>query len=452
MGFTRTFDLYPNAHPSHKMPPIKFFLFVLVLLSVFTILGYFKLNLLQPCRIQTSYYDGNTRDILDSTYMSQSEGTALNFSSYFGGKRRHFFPSKDVLVRAVYFDNRPREKHLNTSVFLVLVWKNITADKLITGCQVGGRRAKHFSVNLIGETPYWRAYPQYDVIDHEEVLVHCYDLPAQDGEEAILYYRMNKSSSTEFIVRSEQTLMFPKPRVKPTSVEGLKYDLSILTCTKVYGTPTWLKEWLIYQKTLGVDHVHLTADDTFFRSISNELAAYLEGLIVDGFLSVDFWMGWLNNGKQVWYHNQGLILEDCIYQFRGTYDYVYILDTDDFFTPRVPGETKAHYYIDKMCVRDNVGTCKFKWIEYYPDHFGMNASISIPDGNVTKQLLDFSHLMQGNRKSVHRTNAIVDSATHYAYSVIEGYKRIEFPEQVAYVAHIRRSLRPNKKSLKEGLP
>ena len=364
---------------------------------------------------------------------------------------RRFFPSKDVIVRAVYFDDRPRNNHRNASVFLALVWQPITKNNLIEGCQVGGRRAEKFDVKLIGETKMWRIYPQYNKIDHEEVLIHCYDLPASNGSDAYLYYKTSVNDTAERRVKSVRPLMVPAPRVPPTSEEGSKYNLTVLTCTKVYGNPPWLRQWLEYQKAIGVDHVHLTADESFFRGIKKDLSYFLVDLMENGFLSVDFWVMWLNQGKEVWYHNQGLILEDCIYQFRGTYDYVFILDTDDFFTPREPNQPKAQYYIDKLCVRERKGTCKFRWVEYYPDHYGLNTTTP-PHGNLTAQLKSYTHLNQGNRKSVHRTQAVVDSATHYAFEIIPGYERVEVPVQTAYVAHIRKSKKPDMKKVVEGLP
>lgn len=426
---------------------LSFCLAVLLFLARSGVLEVRKTEVISYGEIYSHDLYGSNPTAGSTTFMSKNKTIR--------GKRRDIFPSKDVLVRSVYYDDRRRDGHQNTSVFLVLVLKRIMDDKLIMGCKVGEKKAKHFDARLIGETRLWRVYPQYNVIDHEEVIVHCYDLPVKDGDEAFIYYKVQKNSSKEVFVRSERPLMFPKPRVKPTSVEGLKYNLSVLTCTKVYGNPLWLKEWLTYQKTIGVDHVHMIADESLFRAISNELAFFLESLITDGFLSVDFWIAWLNNGRQVWYHNQGLILEDCIYQFRGTYDYVYILDIDDFFNPRVPNEKKVHYYINRMCVKKKkkkVATCKFRWIEFFPDFYGMNKSVRIEDGNMTNQLINFSHMMQGNRKSVHKTNAMVDSATHYAYDIMKGYERIEFPMEVAYVAHIRRFNKPDKKTLINGPP
>jgi hypothetical protein len=364
--------------------------------------------------------------------------------------RREFFPSKDVIIRSVYFDGRPRYNYHNASVFLVLIWREITDKKLVTGCQVGDTRTNNFTLRLIGETKMWRIYPKYNVIDHEEVLVHCHNVPSKNGSVAYLYYKLSKNS-TERRVESERPIYFPPPRANPVSDVAVRYNLTVLTCTKVFGNPPWLKEWLEYQRFIGVDHVHITGDESFFRGIDKELSYHLEKLIAEGFLSVNFWILWLKNGKEVWYHNQGLILEDCVYQFRGTYDYVFILDTDDFFVPREPGEPHAQHYIKKYCWEDNKGTCKFRWIEYFPDHFGLDPKVPLVHGNVTSRLTNYTHTKQGNRKSVHRTQAIVDTATHYAFEILSKYSRVEVPVNTAYVAHMRKGKKPDPKSVK-GLP
>lgn len=430
--------------------------FILVALSSLVVVVYFlhkfspysyELGQTDEARLLTVYTELSAMNTSKSAVHLPEEDT-----NDIGIGRRKYFASKDVIIRAVYFDDRPRDNHQNATVFLVLVWKVITDNKLISDCQVDGNMAKAYSVKLIGETKLWRAYKEYNKIDHEEVLVHCYDVPSRNNSEAFLYYRTSVNCTTVKMAKSERLVMFPAPRISPTSVEGVKYNMTLLTCTKVYGNPPWLRKWLVYQRSIGVDHVHLIADESFFRGISKDLVYYLEELMDEGFLSIDFWIMWLANGKEVWYHNQGLILEDCIYQFRGTYDYVFILDTDDFFVPRVVGEPKAHYYVDKLCVRDNTGTCKFRWVEYYPDHFGMNASVPILDGNITSQLMNYTHQNQGNRKSVHKTQALVDAATHYAFNIIAGYKRVEYPINVAYVAHLRQKKNPPKGKVVAGLP
>jgi len=357
-----------------------------------------------------------------------------------------FLPSKDLFVRAVYFDDRPRDDHRNVSVFLVVCLKNITDKKLILGCQVDDHKASQFSVKLIGETPLWRAF--YPQIDHEEVLVHCYDLPARNGSKGYITYKKSPSSEVT-IAASERPLLIPPPRVKPTSSMGVKYNMTIVTCAKIFRQPPWLKEWLTYQRTLGVDHVHLDAEDSFVKSGGLE-KPWIKELLSEGFLSVDVWKEYLGMWE-IWYHNQGLIYEDCPYRFRGTYDYIVMLDTDDFFVPREPRELKLHYYINRYCRWNGIGSCKFRWVEYFPDTYGFNNKSTV-DGNITRALKSFSHYNQGNPKSLHRTTALIDTATHYAYIMMPEYKIYDVSVNVAYVAHVRKWKKLPDNGLIEGLP
>ncbi len=360
-----------------------------------------------------------------------------------------FFPSKELFVRAIYFDDRERNGHKNSSVFLVVVKKSITDQKLIVGCQIDDKIATDFEVRLIGETPLWRHF--YPKINHEEAFVECFDLPAKNGSNGYIHFKQNWNSSVE-LAASERPLLVRQLKVPPTTAEGKKYGFTIATCAKVFGSnPPWLKEWLLYQRALGVQHVHLDAEDTF------KLAGWLEKpfikeVIKEGFLSIDIWNKYLSTGE-IWYHNQGLIYEDCLYRLQGVYDYLILMDTDDFLTPRNPKEKQLHYYINKYCRGENIGSCKFKWIEYYPDHFGLNKSIPIPDGNVTKQLTNYSHYIQGNPKSLHRANVIIDAATHYAYKMVKGYVIKPVSMDVMYAAHMRKNNRlAGKQQLHIGLP
>lgn len=361
-----------------------------------------------------------------------------------------FYPSKDLFVRAVHFDSRPRDEHHNASVFLVVCLKTITDNNLIQGCQVDGQAAKKFSVKLIGETPLWRAF--YDFIDHEEVLVHCYDLPARNGSTGHIAYRKT-AGSVVVLAASERPLLMPAPRVDPTSKEGRKYNFTIVACAKIFNHPPWLEEWLTYQRTLGVDHVHLDAEDSFEKN-GDMKKPFVTRMIDEGFLSIDIWKQYLS-GSQIWYHNQGLIYEDCPYRFRGTYDYIMMMDTDDFFTPRVPTEKKIHYYINRFCRGKGIGSCKFRWVEYYPDAVGLNHNVSISDGNVTRALTSYSHYNQGNPKSLHRTTVLIDTATHYAYLMMPGYRVVPVSVNDAYVAHVRlykKDLPRADQGLVTGLP
>ena len=360
-----------------------------------------------------------------------------------------FHPSKELFIRVVHFDDRPRDGHHNISVFLVVALKFITDNNLIVGCQVDHHVAEDFEVKLIGETPLWRAF--YNHINHEELMVYCYDLPASSDSRGYIRYNSTVNATTTKIAASERPVKFPAPRIPPTSAEGKKYNLTVVACAKIFNSPPWLGEWITYQKTIGVDHIHLDAEDTF-QKYGYIKDPTLQKAIKSGYVSVEIWKEYLN-GNELWYHNQGLIYEDCGYRFRNTYDYIVTVDTDDFFTPRVPGEGKLHYYIDKYCRAKTTGSCKFKWIEFFPDHYGFN-NLTISNGNVTRRLSNFSHYVQGNPKSLHRTNVLIDTATHYAFKMVSGYKIQQVSPNVAYFAHIRKKKKPPApgKGLRIGIP
>lgn len=52
----------------------------------------------------------------------------------------------DVIIRSVYFDDRPRDGHSNTSVFLLEVDAKIVEYNLLSGCQAGEYEASYFQV------------------------------------------------------------------------------------------------------------------------------------------------------------------------------------------------------------------------------------------------------------------------------------------------------------------
>ena len=375
--------------------------------------------------------------------------TTLTFPTTLPQKLPSFYPSKELFVRAVYFDGRPRNNHINSSVFLIVVKKSITDNKLITGCQIDNHRARDFEVRLIGETPLWRHF--YPKINHEEAFVECYDMPARNGSMGYIFFKRDENAEVE-LAASERPVFMSGPRAEPSTAEGKNYGFTIAACAKVFGNnPPWLKEWLTYQKTLGVQHVHLDAEDTFVRAGWLK-KPFIQKAMQEGFLSIDVWKKYLSP-SEIWYHNQGLIYEDCVYRLRGVYDYLILVDTDDFFTPRNPTQKQLYFYIQKYCRGEGIGSCKFKWIEYYPDQLGLDKSIPIPDGNVTCQLKNYSHYIQGNPKSLHKTNVIVDAATHYAYTMLSGYRIVSVSPNELYVAHVRMGNRmASGKSLHIGPP
>ena len=349
------------------------------------------------------------------------------------GTSQNFSP-RDLVVRAVYFDDRQRANHTNTSVFLVEVRISVLKRNLVTGCAVGKHVANKFEVRELKQS-YW-VHEHRPEFTHDPVFVNCYDLPVENGSRAFVLYKQSLNDSGVTCVESERPLMIPAPYQAP--VQG--HNISVaLCCAPVYGMPPLLTEWIRYQRTLAFDHVHLIAEDSFVKSGGLENQE-LKQATQEGFMTVDVWKPWLRN--RIYYHSQVLAHEDCIYRLRGTYDYVMLLDVDEFFTPRVVNQTKIHYYVGNCCSRPWCGSCYFHEYMYYPD-CGLKGEVGA-DGNITSKLVsykDFDQAAQG--KSAHRSFTIVDTGCQRGYEHTGRYRSVGYPPELAYVAHIRKGKMPS---------
>ena len=99
-----------------------------------------------------------------------------------------------------------------------------------------------------------------------------------------------------------------------------------------------------------------------------------------------------------------------------------------------------------------MASCIFKWLWYAPD-CGLKGKVG-EDGNVTEQLVTYKRHwreLKNYFKSVHNTNALVESTFHTAECegcLLPGFKTVEVPAHVAYVAHNRRSYMTEKQKKK----
>ena len=347
--------------------------------------------------------------------------------------------TEDVIVRAVFLDDRPRYGHQCAAVFLAEVRKTIIERSLIVGCTVGRRNGRSFRIFQLRLNTW--LHRDHSYLTHDFVLLECYDLPPVDnGSVAFITYKTlepdcnsAKNHSCTISVQSERPFYISAPYKPPT--DGQKYNFKIAVCLAVvFAKPPWLNEWLRYQKGIGIDHIHMIADDSFEKA-GGFRNKYLKQAIREGFLSTDVWHMWLN-GSQVWYHSQGLAYQDCVYRFRHQYDYLFVLDTDDFFVPAVSGEPKLPYYIHKY--KSYKGTYTFHWTYFYPD-CGMEDEVP-KDGNITKQLVS-NQCWDRSQKSLHYLPDTLDVDVHNRGYTLQ-YYRIYIPKEVAYVAHMRKGMKP----------
>ena len=346
--------------------------------------------------------------------------------------------SRDVIVRAVYFDNRHRDGHSNVSVFLVEVRMTILEKNGIVGCAVGGHIATVFRILPLRLNVLW-VHHHHPELTHDTIMVNCYDLPVENGSTAYIMYKKHNESSVVTCVESEFPLMVPAPPEHTHS--NLAWDFTVAVCTAMtYGSPPLLTEWLQYQRALSVDHIHIMAEDSFVLAVGVENEA-LQEAIKEGYVSMDVWKPWLNQ-RQVYYHSQVLAHEACLYRLLGTYSYVMLVDLDEFFIPRVPGQKSLHYYAQQCCrYGTKCGSCHFREFMYFPD-CGLRGKVD-EDGNITANLLSNVTIEQPTvGKSIHIPATIFDVGCQRAEVFVKGYRRSEFPMEKAYVAHIRKGRMP----------
>ena len=347
--------------------------------------------------------------------------------------------SKDVIAHSVYFDDRARNGHSNVTMFLVVANSTIFDNKWIVGCRVGQKDALEFTIRFTAEDYLIHIHKhQYP---YEEYILECYDLPVVNGSQAFIIYK-TAHNSPAYVVESLRPLFSPAPRVTPSG----EHNISVVTCTKAYNKGVaWLPEFIRYQKTIGVDHVHVNILDRFIKDgglKAHLMKSNLMQAVKEGFVSFSVWPDWYNS-RQIYLQYEVLRKLDCIYQFRGTYDYAFPLDTDDFFNPQIPGMTNVKELILKWCYGNSTGSCSFHWVYYFPGACGVKDE-PVDDGNVTRVLRSYTRRVSGNTKSVHRTSALLDATFHDATCshaqhacLMPGYKVNRIPLHIAYVAHLR---------------
>ena len=59
-----------------------------------------------------------------------------------------------------------------------------------------------------------------------------------------------------------EPLFHPAPRVKPSGGD----NFTVVVCSKVHDEKApWIREFIQYQKTLGINHVNFSVLDTFIK-------------------------------------------------------------------------------------------------------------------------------------------------------------------------------------------
>ena len=136
------------------------------------------------------------------------------------------FSTQDLIVRAAYFDDRPRGNHRNSTVILTEVRISILKQNRIIGCAVGEHATtdkNKFGVHTLRLT-HW-VHSHHPELSHDTVFVDCFDLPVQNGSRAFVLYKQSNKGIKVTCVESERPLMIPAPYRAPA--KGHKFSVAL---------------------------------------------------------------------------------------------------------------------------------------------------------------------------------------------------------------------------------
>ncbi len=141
-----------------------------------------------------------------------------------------------------------------------------------------------------------------------------------------------------------------------------KYKFCIMAIFK--NEENYLEEWIIHHKKQGITHVYLYAHDP-------ELEKYPYLSKYKDWITLIPWSHKKNQGLRT---IQRQAYEDCVKTYDGEYNFIMMLDIDEFLISKIPNQ-KVIDFIDK--VDENTKAIKVPRYD-----FGPNGHINKPQGNV----------------------------------------------------------------------
>lgn len=294
--------------------------------------------------ISKHFEDQPIRDILYNTSGTNSDRSVL------------------VVPRRAYYDMRVKHGQQRNTV-LIICEVNFDALKAISGCEVNGKYAT--SIRIMREENFSNWVKTHRTnYTHRLAVVECLGFSPEvltKGSITKLLYKMPGDNYYSRVQTEKPLFLSSKENTYPTIPTRGK--ASVVVCTTVYNQPKQLHEWLIYQQSVGVDMVHISADISF-----NEKAyPLLNELIQNGTVQLDIW----NNvvGKRMYNYGQILKYQDCLYHYMGVFEFGAFHDVDEVFNLAFPGHKDIHYYFNDAFSESNTETVGLFGMFYDIDDF-----------------------------------------------------------------------------------
>lgn len=331
---------------------------------------------------------------------------------------------KDVIPRTAFYGTRFIDGSYQDVIVVLAEVKTSTLEQnLIVSCQWSSQYSS--TVRVIPDPIKRWLQRNKKGYTHFFAMIYCFGLkpnPTISRDVKIIY----ETNGAYMSVNTEKSLHFLN------NASHTKKENSILVCATVYGHPSRFEEWLRYQKTIGVDKVHLNVQVSFVAGM--ERYQFLSESITNGFVEVEVWKQYLEN-NEIFYYSQSLIYQDCVMRYQSSFEYAVMVDYDDFFIPVIPHKKDIHYYINRIFDK-RTASIKLPWIEL---PCAVRNYTYLVDGNVTQTFNGRDvRLKRAESKSIHRLSAVDIVSIHRAYKIVPGYVNGQVKGvNLAYFAHIR---------------
>ena len=353
----------------------------------------------------------------------------ISFKAAVADEMFHFLP------RAAFFDNRNRGKHKNTIVILGhMKKKQGNNNVVVVACKVGDYLIKSPEIKSL-KINRW-LHMVHPECTHDDVLIYCYDIPTSNvsNNSVVSVVYINPENRSEHIaVESEHSLLIQN--------QGDSQSSTVMACTTVFDTPPHFGAWIRYQKTLGVDMVHINAHESFLSSSSVNDSDFVESL-QKGFVQLTVWKEYLPPGS-AFYHSQALYYQYCLYRYLGVHDYCVCADTDDFLVSIDDKDFGVQKLVKKLFRDKSIGSTSLEWIRYIEPVNGFNPpEESIRNGNLTQHSDTSIGEHAGElTKCIYKLSAMLEFGIHNSALFLPSkhFRRRASPRSEGYMAHIKKT-------------
>ncbi len=307
---------------------------------------------------------------------------------------------------------------------------------IVTGCKVGDYLIQLPEIKSL-KINSW-LHMRHPECTHDDVLIYCYDIPTsivRNNSVVSVVYVNPENRSEHIAVESEHSLFIPRFN------EHDSQSSTVMACTTIFGTPPHFGAWIRYQKTLGVDMVHINAHESFLSSSSVNNSDFLESL-QNGFVQLTVWKEYLPPGSS-FYHSQALYYQYCLYRYLGVHDYCVCADTDDFLVSIDDKDFGIQKLVKKLFRDKSIGSTSLEWIRYVEPINGFDPpEESIKNGNLTQHSDTSIGEHDGDlSKSIYKLSAMLELGIHNSALFLPSkhFRHRTSPRSESYMVHIKKT-------------